>query len=486
MTSQKLYLDYDLWARLIAGMGVIEGHHVLKTDFLSYTPTHVWYDHEYGSGVIFYCFLKYLGSYSLIVLQALLLLGVVYFLIKTIQKRGISSPYNLLYWFIFICIFMNKTCIPIRCQLFSYLCFTLFIYLLENIRQGKYKLSFLLPIITILWNNLHGGVVSGLGLIFLYFVGEITNKKLRKYLLTTLFVSTICLVINPWGIKFISFLIYANTMERPDVVEWLGLFSKIHMLNHIPFKIFMMSIISLEIFVIHKIFKANKSLKMTPVNIDKTKYLVLLVTLYLAISHVKLIPFFIISGTAFCYEDFAKYLETKIPKFINCFCAVIIFLICTTGFVYIINKHVPLGKIIYPHREVEFIKINNIKGNILSNFGYGSFIAYKLYPQNKIYMDGRYEEVYNENLETTMKNFYLLKDNWDEILTKYPTDIILLDNMYNNVYEKMQTQQDWIKVYDTKIFSVFIRKELKKEEYIQPTEDVRYYKNTLFDTSVKF
>jgi len=52
------YFDYDLWARLIAGMGVVDGGHVLTQDFLSYTPVHTWFDHEWGSGVIFYLFLK--------------------------------------------------------------------------------------------------------------------------------------------------------------------------------------------------------------------------------------------------------------------------------------------------------------------------------------------------------------------------------------------------------------------------------------------
>ena len=46
------HFDYDLWARLIAGMGVVDGGHVLTQDFLSYTPVHTWWDHEWGSGVI--------------------------------------------------------------------------------------------------------------------------------------------------------------------------------------------------------------------------------------------------------------------------------------------------------------------------------------------------------------------------------------------------------------------------------------------------
>ena len=52
------YYDFDLWARLIAGMGPIEAGHVLKEDFLSYTPVHTWWDHEWGSGVIFYLLLR--------------------------------------------------------------------------------------------------------------------------------------------------------------------------------------------------------------------------------------------------------------------------------------------------------------------------------------------------------------------------------------------------------------------------------------------
>ena len=67
------YFDFDLWARLIAGMGVVDGGQVLKTDFLSYTPVHTWWDHEWGAGVIFYLFLKFCGPYSLIILQAVLM-----------------------------------------------------------------------------------------------------------------------------------------------------------------------------------------------------------------------------------------------------------------------------------------------------------------------------------------------------------------------------------------------------------------------------
>ena len=46
MTTKSNGYDFDLWARLIAGMAVVKTGQILKYDFLSYTPTHAWYDHE--------------------------------------------------------------------------------------------------------------------------------------------------------------------------------------------------------------------------------------------------------------------------------------------------------------------------------------------------------------------------------------------------------------------------------------------------------
>lgn len=51
---------------------------------------------------------------------------------------------------------------------------------------------------------------------------------------------------------------------------------------------------------------------------DKVKYIVILSTMYLAISHVKLLPFFAISAICFMYEDFYKLIENiKLPHWKN-------------------------------------------------------------------------------------------------------------------------------------------------------------------------
>ena len=243
------YLDFDLWARLIAGMGVVDGGHVLTQDFLSYTPVHTWYDHEWGSGVVFYLVLKYFGANGLMLLQDILLFLIFFVAFKVVKLKTKSDPYNIIFFAFFILAALDTLNHPIRCHMFSFLLFTVFIYILEKVRiSGNKKLLILLPFLTILWNNLHGGVVAGLGLIGMYMFGEILNRKPYMEYLITLIFSTISLVINPWGIDYIKFLLHATTMERPTIGEWQGLFSQLHKKYQMTFKTFLLGTILIELY----------------------------------------------------------------------------------------------------------------------------------------------------------------------------------------------------------------------------------------------
>ena len=478
------YFDFDIWARLIAGMGVVDGGSVLKADFLSYTPVHTWWDHEWGSGVIFYLILKYLGPYYLIILQAILMFLIFFTASKIIKLRTNYNPYNILFYFFTIMSVMPNLNNPVRCHMFSFLLFTVFIYILEKVRRGNNKLLFLIPVLTIFWNNVHGGVVSGLGLLLMYAVGEFLNKKNFLKLITVFLISSAALIINPWGIEYIKFLLMANTMERTHIVEWWGLFAKYNLLKYIIFKLFMLSILLTETLSIFKSIKLN-GIKDWYKQADKVKYIVLLSTLYLAIIHVKLMPFFAIASICFAYEDFYKLTENlKLPVWKDKFIYAALLFISIFTFVAK-DFSLPVGIGTYPVKEVEFIRKNNLKGNILVNFGLGSYVAYKLYPNNKIFMDGRYEEVYFDYMIPMLKEFCLGYPHWREILTYFPPDIIIIEKYYP-IFNILQKESEWTLVYQDKLFGVFLPKSKASNNYILPTDDINYYKNTLFTTGIKF
>ena len=473
--------DYDLWARLIAGMGVIDGGQVLKSDFLSYTPVHTWWDHEWGSGVVFYFFLKYFGPYSLIILQAVMTFGIFFLVSQILRIREVKNPYNILFYIVaFMTVAVNINC-PVRCHMFSFLLFTLFIYLLELVRyKNKDFLLYFIPIIVIFWNNVHGGVVSGLGLIFMYAVGEFLNRKPWLKYIWVLLVSSLVLLINPWGFDYIKFLIMANTMHRADIVEWWNIFSHYHLFRYIQFKIFMILVVTAELVLLFKQHKFEWYK-----NCDKVKYIILLVTLYLAISHVKLMPFFVITSLCFVYEDLYKLFENfNLPKWFDkviysLLIAVILFNFSTRDF------SLPVGINKYPVKEVEFVKINNLKGKILVNFGYGSFVSYKLYPNNLIFMDGRYEEVYYDYMVPLLKEFFLVRPNWEQIFTYFPPDIMIIEKRYP-IFQVLNKSKDWKLVYEGDVFGVFLPNDMSNKKFLLPNSDLKYYKNTLFDTDINF
>lgn len=259
----------------------------------------------------------------------------------------------------------------------------------------------------------------------------------------------------------------ANTMKRPHIIEWWGLFSKFYMFQYIAFKIFMFAVCVIEILQIKK---------ETWQKIDKVKYIVLFSTLYLAISHVKLLPFFAIASLCFVYEDLPQ-IKDKVMCYV---------LICISLLTFAVkNFSIPVGFEVYPIKEVEFVKQNNIKGNILTNFGYGSYVSYKLYPNNLIFMDGRYEEVYYDYMVPLLKEFFLAYPNWHQVLEHFPPDVMIIENSYP-IYNKLKQGNEWKVVFEGKYFGVFLPASKAKKDFIQPTNDIGYYKNTLFDTDIKF
>jgi len=489
--------DNDLWARLIAGAHIVEKLSILKYDFLSYTPTHPWYDHEWGASVFFYIALKYFGDSGLILLKGLLAALTVFVCFKTVELRKPKSTtaYNILY-FAFMFLAVHKALgSTTRCLLFTCLFFSIFIYILERARLGSKKNLIFLPFLMILWSNIHGGCISGLGLIAVYCAGEFLNKKSIKPYIYTLIACLLCLFINPYGIEYVKFLFYAAAMKRDFITEWISPFHKVYLTKYMRFKIYMVIMLLTQILYIIKTKTNYKSL-------DKTKLLLILLVTYLSVMKIRHQTFFIFTAGTLLYDEFyylfnsvMKFVRRKLKienqEFISSFClakeVIVYFLLLIISLPPLIskNKEIRITETEYPRYAIEFIKINNLKGNLFINFDWGSYAAYKLYPDNLIAMDGRYEEVYNPDLLLELKNFHLVKHDWYKIIRDYKTDVMVLEKKYP-VYNVILNHPDWELVFENNLSGVFVPADKVIDEYYLPVPDDKYYNNTLFKTNIQY
>lgn len=488
-STLPLRADYDLWARLIAGMSVVESGVVLKQDIFSYTPVHAWIDHEWGASVVIYLFAKaaeFFGVakiYTLAVLQVLLTFLIYLSIFFTLQLKSDKkySEYSIIL-FLFVIFASNAVfASTVRCHLFSFLFFTVWLFLLEYYRITGKKLPLaILPIIMLFWGNIHGGCLSGLGILAIYAIGECLNKKNPLPYLITLLFSFGVLFINPYGAEYVKFLFFAGTMARKYISEWQPTFSL--GLQTIKFQIYFVLI---SIVILTNVIKNKANF----VFADKTKLLLIVSTAAVALLHAKLIPFFVITSSIFLYEEILallgkiKFFRTaNAPE--NKFTYAVILLFCLLN----INSYkYEISNNDYPYDAVNFIKANEIKGNLFVDMTYGSYCAYKLFPQNKIFMDGRYEEVYAPSLLLEIRDFLRQEPlNSESVLRKYETQIVLLKK-YNS-FQKMKVvdflnKNKWRNIYEDNFWLVFISPEYPLNNNFQPI-NLKFKKENLFDTDI--
>jgi hypothetical protein len=354
--------------------------------------------------------------------------------------------------------------------MFSFFFFSVFLFLLEHYRKYNSKLIWLIPPLVVVWNNLHGGVVSGLGILFIYLIIAIFKKKNWQQLLYVFCISLPLLVINPYGIKYLAFLFSATTKNRKYIVEWWPFYAARHWLYYLlP-----------SLYGIYASFVSiKKQLKLK--KYDVVKILLLTITLFEGLAHVKLLSLTIITAAALCYKEmshaFLKY-KTMLKHVEKSLYAVIIMLGLSVPLFSPTYPRAALYK--FPLYEVEFLKINNIKGNIVVPFGFGSYVSYKLYPNNHIYMDGRYEEVYNDKEYEALRNYELAEQNWRDIYTKYDTDILMTKKTVD-IYEVLKKDKEWVHLFDGRQCGIFVKRDNVKKSYIEPKYNLEYYKQSMFE-----
>lgn len=469
-------IDMDYWARLLQGNAFWELGHILKTDPFSYTQTHVWLDHEWGSSVLFSLIQNNFGFNGILLFKTILATTIFALIFATIklETEKNNTFLNIAYFLFAMSAMPTLINSGLRCHFFTFLFFTLFIYILELVRKkNSNKLLIILPIIMLFWSNIHGGCVSGLGLLGLYTIGEFLNKQDYKKYLITLLGCLAVMFINPYGIDYVKFIFMATTMSRPFITEWISPFEHPNANFMIEFKILYAINFALILLNIKK-FKT-----------DYTKLFILIACAFLSFKYVKNTPFFIIVSFVFLYEYLTAFFTTTMPQKTN----KILTIVLVFSSLFFMGKDA-IGSLKYsflseqPIRVVEFIKINDLKGKIISPFDMGSYIAYKLYPNILIYMDGRYEEVYYKETKNVLDNFFNVNDNWEKVLETKPDYIIVPTDALVN--DKLNERKDFKLIYQNETNCLYSSIDKLKQFYKLPSNNIKHYEQTAFETNFSF
>jgi hypothetical protein len=459
--------DPDLWGYLTFGRLFWTSHHFPYHDIFSFLPTLPrWVYHEWLTGVLFYPLYQAFGAAGLQGLKfalGLATLGLVYLAARRLKAGFLAAIVGLF----LIQGLLTMGYSPVRAQVFTYALYALTLYVLETARQaGSWRILWVLVPVQIFWCNVHGGFLAGLGLVGIYALGEALSRRPFWPYAGILLLAGLATLINPYGLEYWQYLLQAIMMPRPEIVEWASLLQT-----------YRAGMDRGEILYISCVVLIFALLAWRARWRDLTPILALGVTLYLGIRHTRHLVFFLLLTGAYLpvvlTGFFAKLasepqlislgrrLGWKVPLVAG------LVLVASYG-ATIASRH-PLSltvpplpdaanpaAIYYPVGAVDYLKRHHAAGNLLTEFVWGEYLIWNLFPQCKVALDGRYETVYSEKLANQYFDFMDGGKNWREFLEKYPVDMVLI-NRNRKLYPLMLAEKPWRQVYRDQGCALFIK-----------------------------
>jgi hypothetical protein len=173
--AQARNLDTDIWWHLANGRYIVD-HGLPSTDVYSFTAVgHVWVVHEWLADVVMFWLYRAVGITGLILLAATAVGVGEYFVYRLLRRGGLGATSAVLLATI-LAVASAPSWGP-RPQLLNFL-FVGFLVsaLLRYRRRPGTGILWLLPVF-VLWANLHSGFVVGVGLVTVFWLGEVAQAR---------------------------------------------------------------------------------------------------------------------------------------------------------------------------------------------------------------------------------------------------------------------------------------------------------------------
>ncbi len=460
----------DLGRHIANGRYFFENHKIPEKNLYSYSnPDAPFVNHHWGSGVIFYLIWKYFdfsGLTSFYIAISLLTFFLIFSLTKKFSCLAIAT-------------FVATLAIPligdrteIRPEIFSYFFSVVFFQLLWKYKYENMSSRWLLllPAIMLIWVNLHIYFIFGIGILGLFFLDMLLekNKKKSKALGIILALIMLATLFNPLGIKgaLYPFNIFQNYDYRVLENQSVGFLSNLTFVanpNLLIFKItlsiLLLSHLALLIFNRKKISWPLFGLAIT-----------ISVLGWSALRNFALFGYFSIPTIAYGITGVMK--KSYLKKYQAFF-----FIPSFFAFIFFANRDA-----IYSDKSTEYIPkevsasanffINNhLSGPIFNDYDIGSFLIFKLFPREKVFVDNRPEAYPKDFFQTVYIPMQQSDTAWNDALVKYNFNTIYFSlkdatPWGQNFLLKRIDDSNWSPVYADQYAIIFLRKNEKNKDLI--------------------
>jgi hypothetical protein len=316
--------------------------------------------------------------------------------------------------------------------------------------------------IIVVWVNMHGGVLAGLGVVGLWAAARLVEAAVARRswrgegtVLLTLLLALLALLFNPYGAGLVAFLLRTATVARPEIVDWqpAGVGD--------PWgQVWLTGVV---------VTTAAIALSRRPLKLPLLLPLAALALMpLLSIRH---IPLFAVAAPALAAPYFAAIWERVRCRFerapdLSGFRNLtgLAHAVTLLAAVALVGLAAPrLGRIViepsvadFPVRAVAVMEKAGVAGNLAVEFNWGEYVIWRLGPKVRVSVDGRRETVYGDDAYRENLDFMLGEGEWDRLVDRPETEMALVDKA-RAVYGLMREKDGWVLAYEDEAAALFVR-----------------------------
>jgi tetratricopeptide (TPR) repeat protein len=459
--------DTDMGWHLATGRWVVQHHAIPSVDVLSYTVAGTRWIYPPFAGVLLYLIYSAGGYAGLSVFCALACVGTVAYLVR---RRELAA------------LVLARCAIePIafrtgpRADLFNTVFLAVFLGELWAFQRGSSRRLWVLPLIMLLWVNLHPGFVLGLAVIGAYLLleaGELPFAGRRGAALERLRTAWPWLagtaavtLLNPWGVKLYSAsLTLGGLRAQPQgayntaayIQEFLPVPLSTHLLKQLvdfrhPENGYTWLMVIAMVVVVLAVWRKQPAAAI----IQAT-------ALYLSVQHARYIGLFCVTtaiiGATLLGEAFTCATQNAEPvpaqpqegwrepgPLLRAQPALAFMFVCAIGAVTVLQTadfvsnrtHVVyhtesrfgVGEASwYPERAASFIRRERLPGNVFEEYALGGFAAWRLGPEYPDFIDGRFDHLGPAVLvqENELLNQRADSQSWQAAAAQWNINVLLI------------------------------------------------------------
>ena len=461
----------DLWWHLAGGRWMWEHGTAWVNDPFSYTAAgKEWLNDAWLSGVFLYLWAYKINLESLAYWKWAMI-AVTWLLLFRVAWRSSGDPISSFA----ACVLSIAVAAPfldVRPQLYSFLAWAVML----DMCIARERPSRWLPLVLLLWVNLHAGFFLGLISLPLLLLPHWLDAKAttRRSIVVLGVLSVAACLINPNGFEVVTRpLLHAFDTESPyrTLGEWLPPFEK----GGIRSPLFPYGIAAFVGGAAVSLWTISKSRRRAAASVP---IFVGALTLFMALQSRRFIPLFALTEVLVVGQALSVLIAVgvrKVPAYAPALAAALLGLWLMSGRPLASWAFTDLtARNSFPMDTCGFMKENGFTGKTFNYYNWGGFIQLCTNARMKVFIDGRAETVYDDATFLEYLEILHQRPGWEKAIADSGAEFVLWPLNMGSVVKELSGSSHWRVLYRDPVSVLFARADLSLPAELKPSPDSGY------------